>query len=203
MPVLRYDIGVYVSSTKTGFSMPVYVQVSDKCHQDGDDPFSEDVNGCGPSGELEQILAKKLYTLERKMAKAIDVSEDRFRDMLEYSFPMELYSNDPVEKEPDYVYEWDREYVLSDEELLSKWNDIKERLGVQTLNMKNHYNTRCLCLFPNALDTLNKFYDGKFRYEDFDVLVPLFSDILNLSDANEDQKMYALEVLQENLHLLV
>jgi hypothetical protein len=57
MPVLEYSIGVYRTSSYV-FSMSLYVFLSEKAAEYGDDPFTEDVNGCGPSKDLEQWLCQ-------------------------------------------------------------------------------------------------------------------------------------------------
>src|SRR5579863_10461037 len=101
MSVYHYSIGVCFRD-KQITSMPIYVLISDDAMDD--DSFIDEVNYKGPSAELEQIICDKLNCLANQMSKAIGVSDGTFNDLLEYSFPIELVSSDPVDKAHDYVY---------------------------------------------------------------------------------------------------
>lgn len=203
MPVIRYDIGVY-AGRDNGFSMPVYVQISDRCREYGSDIFADDVNGCGPSAELEGILSKKLHSLEEKMAEAVGARKDAFKNVLEYSFPLELYDDVPLNVEPDYVYQWDREYALFEEELVDKWNSIKKERGVESLNPIDYFLDIARKSYPELVDIVTSVLtDCEGSYKQMIAIFPVFSTLSvdsNISDP--DQQMHVVDNIIENLELL-
>lgn len=102
MSVLKYDLCVRLSGHDIGFTVPFYIEVSDKCCESDIDVVSRDLNESIALDGL-QAIGKKLRCLERKMAQAIGAPEDTFNELLEF-ISISLYSLSPVETEPDYVY---------------------------------------------------------------------------------------------------
>ena len=204
MPIYEYSIRVYYEKRKV-VNIPVYVKLTQKAADYGDDPFTEDVNSSGPSGELENVLQEKVSAIEKRMANIIGAKEDVFKGILDYSFPIEKVSDNDVDIEPDYVYEWFQEASPSDEELLEQWNNIKKRLGLDTLDVKEYYVDRANRLIPQSVDDVIKFLEtGYLPSSGYNGLSILFTDIIPaLYEASEDQQTYALETLHERLDLLL
>jgi hypothetical protein len=133
------------------------------------------------------------------MALSIGIQKDKLQGVFEYSFPIELVSSTPVDREPDYQYEWIQEGDISDEELIERWNSVK---GDTTLTVKELYTLKSREISP----AINYDIDDFFIHdpsEYLDHLVNVFREILNISHLNTDQKIYALGSMIERLHLLV
>lgn len=85
-------------------SLDLIIDATEEAH----DYFSDDVNGCGPSAELEQLMAKMVHDKEREIEEKSGLPEGCMKYMLEYSFPIEC-SHETTEEELKtipYVYKY-------------------------------------------------------------------------------------------------
>jgi hypothetical protein len=95
-------------------SLKLIIDATEEAH----DYFSDDVNGCGPSAELEQFIANMVCDKERDIEEKCGLAEGCMKNMLYYSFPIEC-SHETTEEEIKtipYVYKYTPDLDDSDEE---------------------------------------------------------------------------------------
>jgi len=102
MPVYKYIFGVYIGSKKIT-SLPLYVEESKRDHDQA--LFRDIVNGCGDCSQaLHNALMKKISSLSETLAQICDSAPEIWKDLLDYSFPVELWSSDILDEQPDYTF---------------------------------------------------------------------------------------------------
>jgi len=104
MNTYKYIIGIVLGNSGV-LKLPIYVSMDPKCL----DSFSSNVNCCGPDPKFEKMLAKKVAMLETTMENAIGAHPGSLKDVLEYTFPLELYDSHPIDVQPDYIHMEDEE----------------------------------------------------------------------------------------------
>ena len=121
---MEYLFPIYLDDTKIK-AETLYVQVSERCRSHDICTFSDEINYHGGDGTFEKVLFEKCRALERQMEETINAFKGSLKDTLVWSLPLELVSSESHNIEPDYIYEWPREAILSDREYIHIWNKVK------------------------------------------------------------------------------